>query len=126
MVLNADCTLASPKELSEHPVLGSDPKPAESESLRVYSQTLKNSLGFLGGSDGKECACNARDTCSVPWSGSSPGEGNGYPLQNSHLENSMDRDSPRSRKKSNTTEKTLSLSLRVIPLLRRLTVTAMG
>ena len=126
MVLNADCTLASPKELSEHPVLGSDPKPAESESLRVYSQNLKNSLGFLGGSDGKECACNARDTCSVPWSGSSPGEGNGYPLQNSHLENSMDRDSPRGRKESNTTEKTLSLSLRVIPLLRRLTITAMG
>ena len=44
-------------------------------------------LGFPGGSDGKESACNAGD----PGSGRSPGEGNGYLLQYSWLENSMDR-----------------------------------
>ena len=48
-------------------------------------------MGFLGGSDGKESACNAGDPGSVPESGRSPGEGNGYPLQYSCLENSMDR-----------------------------------
>ena len=48
-------------------------------------------LGFPGGSDGKESACNAEDLGSIPGSGRSPGEGNGNPLQYSCLENSMDR-----------------------------------
>ena len=48
-------------------------------------------MGFLFGSDGKESACNAGDPGSVPESGRSLGEGNGYPLQYSCLENSMDR-----------------------------------
>ena len=39
----------------------------------------------------KESACNAGDTGSIPGSGRSPGEGNGDPLQDSCLENSMDR-----------------------------------
>ena len=47
--------------------------------------------GFPGGSDGKESACNARDLGSVPGLRRSPGEGNGYSLQYSCLENSMDR-----------------------------------
>ena len=47
--------------------------------------------GFPGGSDGKEYACNAGDLGSIPGSGRSPGEGNGYPLQDSGLENSRDR-----------------------------------
>ena len=34
-----------------------------------------------GDSDGKESACNARDLCSIPGLGRSPGEGNDYPLQ---------------------------------------------
>ena len=46
--------------------------------------------GFPGGSDGKESACNARDLGSVPRLRRSPGEGNGYSLQYSCLENSMD------------------------------------
>ena len=33
--------------------------------------------GFPGGSDGKESACNAGDSGSIPGSGRSPGEGNG-------------------------------------------------
>ena len=48
--------------------------------------------GFPGGSDGKQSACNAGDLGSVPGSGRSPGEGNGYPLQYSCLENPMDRE----------------------------------
>ena len=36
---------------------------------------------FLGGSDGKESACNAGDLGSVPGSGKSPGEVNGNLLQ---------------------------------------------
>ena len=38
-------------------------------------------LSFPGGSAGKESACNAGDPSSIPGSGSSPGEGIGYPLQ---------------------------------------------
>ena len=36
--------------------------------------------GFPGNSAGKESACNAGDSSSIPGSGSSPGEGIGYPL----------------------------------------------
>ena len=46
--------------------------------------------GFPGSSDGNEPACNARDPGLIPGLGRSPGEGNGYPLQYSCLENSMD------------------------------------
>ena len=35
---------------------------------------------FPGGSDGKESAYNAGDLGSIPGSGRSPREGNGYPL----------------------------------------------
>jgi len=52
---------------------------------------------FPGGSDGKESACNGRDSGSIPGSGRSPGEGNGYPLQYSYLENSMDRGASQTR-----------------------------
>ena len=48
-------------------------------------------LSFLGGSDGKESAGSAGDLGSVSGLERSPGEGNGYPLQYSGLENSMDR-----------------------------------
>ena len=47
-------------------------------------------LGFPGGSAGKESACNAGDLGLIPGLGRSPGEGKGYPLQYSGLENSMD------------------------------------
>ena len=39
----------------------------------------------------KNLPCNAGDLGSIPRSGRSPGEGNGYLLQHSFLENSMDR-----------------------------------
>ena len=46
--------------------------------------------GFPGGSAGKESSCNAGDLGSIPRLGRSPGEGKGYPLQYSGLENSKD------------------------------------
>ena len=49
------------------------------------------SLGFPGGSDGKESACNTGDLGLIPVSGRSPRVGNGNPLQYSCLENSMDK-----------------------------------
>ena len=47
-------------------------------------------LGFPGGSAGKELAHNAGDLGLIPGLGKSPGEGKGYPLQYSGLENSKD------------------------------------
>ena len=51
---------------------------------------LKVCLGFLGGSAGKEFACSAGDLGLIPGLGRFPGEGKGYPLQYSGLENFMD------------------------------------
>ena len=48
-------------------------------------------LDSLIGSDSKDSACNEGDLGSIPGSRRCPGEGNGYPLQYSCLENSMDR-----------------------------------
>ena len=47
-------------------------------------------LHFSGGSDGKEPTCYVGDLGLIPGLGRSPGEGEGYPLQYSGLENSMD------------------------------------
>ena len=47
-------------------------------------------MGFPGGSAGNESAHNAGDLGSIPGLGRSRGEGKGYPLQYSGLENSMD------------------------------------
>jgi len=60
-------------------------------------------LGFSCGSAVKESACNAGDLGSIPGSGRSPGEGKGYSLQYSGLENSMDG-SPWGHKKLDKTE----------------------
>ena len=46
-------------------------------------------LGFPGGSDGKEPACNAKGPDLIPWSGRSTGERNGSSIP--FLESSMDR-----------------------------------
>ena len=46
-------------------------------------------MAFAGGSAGKESTCNVRDLGSMPGLGRFPGEGKGYPLQYSGLENSM-------------------------------------
>ena len=53
--------------------------------LRVWKEG-----GLPGGSAGKESPCNVGDVGSIPGLGRSPGEGKGYPLQYSGLENAMD------------------------------------
>ena len=60
-------------------------------SVLIFCIYFMIALGSPGGSDGKESSCNARDLGLIPGSGRSPGEGNGYPLQYSYLETSMDR-----------------------------------
>ena len=47
-------------------------------------------MGFPGGLDSKESACNVGDLGSIPGLGRSPEEEKGYPLQYYGLENSMD------------------------------------
>ena len=58
--------------------------------LSIYVSTYL-CVGFPGGSDSKESACNAGELNSIPGSGRSPGEGNGYPFQYSCMEKAMDR-----------------------------------
>ena len=60
----------------------------EPREKRIF--LLLRPISFPGGSDGKESACNAGDMGLIPWSGRSPGEGNGNPIQYSCLENPMD------------------------------------
>ena len=49
-------------------------------------------MGFPGDSGSKESTCKVGDLGSSPGLGRFPGGGNGYPLQNSCLENSLDRE----------------------------------
>ena len=86
--------------------------------LAIYSLLEGNELicpsiwllvGTLCGSDNKESACSAGDPGSIPGLGSSPGEGNGNPLQysclgNPHGQRSLAGYSPLGRKESDTTE----------------------
>ena len=59
--------------------------------IHTHTHTHTHTLrGFPGGSAGKESACSARDIGLIPGLGRFPGEGKGYPLQYSGLENSMD------------------------------------
>ena len=68
---------------------------------RLWTQRANKKVGritsnietyiIIYSSVGIESACNAGDLSSVPGLGRSPGEGNGYPLQYSCLENPMDR-----------------------------------
>ena len=53
--------------------------------------SYKDTVGFPGGSDGKESACNVGDPDSIPGFGRSTGEGKGYPLQCPGMGNSTDR-----------------------------------
>ena len=67
---------------------------SEKPSLATLSKTtspITPPLGLPWSSDGKESACSARDWGSILGLGRSPGEANGYPLQYSGQENSMDR-----------------------------------
>ena len=55
----------------------------------LFTYTLLIELWGLPCSDSKKSAHNVGDPGSIPGSGRPPGEGNGYPLQYSCLENSM-------------------------------------
>ena len=68
------------------------------------------SSAYVHSSVGKESACNAGNPSSIPGLGRSAGEGKGYPLQYSGLENSTDCIVHGVRKELDTTEQ-LSLSL---------------
>ena len=67
-------------------------------------------MGFPGGSDSEESACDVGDVGSILGLGRFPEDGNDYPLQYYCLENCMDRGAwgatlhPWGRKESNTTE----------------------
>ena len=61
------------------------------KTLKPFMQIVKVALdGFPDSSVGKEFAWNARYPGLIPGSGRSSGEGKGYPLHYSGLENSMD------------------------------------
>ena len=69
----------------------------QKEHLRNYEHCselieLKPWSGLPCGSDSKESTCNVGDLSSIPGSGRSPGEGNGYPLQYSCLGNPIERE----------------------------------
>ena len=71
-------------------------------------------LGFPGGSDGKESACNVGDLGLIPGFGRSPRGGHGNPLQCSCLENphgqrSLMGYSPWGHKESDMTERLMLL-----------------
>ena len=57
---------------------------------KIFFEVKYKEVGFPCGSGGKESACNAGGLGSIPRLGRSPGEGNGYPLLYSGLENFMD------------------------------------
>ena len=59
--------------------------------LHLSLIVTEHHMGFPGGSAGKESSCSAGDLGLIPGLGRSPGEGNGYWLQYSGLENPMDR-----------------------------------
>ena len=60
------------------------------DPLEEGMATHSSILGFPCGSAGKESASNVGDLGLIPGLKRYPGEGNGYPLQYSGLENSMD------------------------------------
>ena len=68
----------------------------------LYMTTRKTTRSFPCGSAGKESTHNVGDVGSIPGLGRSSGEGKGYPLQYSGMENSMD--CTWGRKESDTTE----------------------
>ena len=60
-------------------------------SINLFGEKWRNIWDFPRGSDHKESVCNAGYPDSIPGSGRSPGERNGYTCQCFCLENSMDR-----------------------------------
>ena len=78
-------------ELSNILYLASDFVLVLTIQLGVNYMWVEIEVGFPGGSNSKESACDAGDPGLIPGLGISPGEGNIKSLQYSCLENSMDR-----------------------------------
>ena len=57
----------------------------------IFTELTFTVYQILGGLDGKESACSVGDLGSIPGLERSSGEGNGYSLQYSCLENPMER-----------------------------------
>ena len=76
-------------------VLGGDSDAHLGLRTRVFEYTLPHITCFPGGASGKKNlpanVGDRRDAVLIPGSGTSPGGGQGNPLQHSCLENSMDR-----------------------------------
>ena len=83
----------SPKTLSLR--FGLAPAYSEAElsaSVIIFAKCMtKHFIDIFDGSDDKDSTCNVGNLGLIPGLGRSPAEGNGYPLQYSCLENSMDR-----------------------------------
>ena len=71
----------------QHPHPFSRPFPAKRPLVGLSHSCL---FVFPDSSVGKESTCNVGDLGSIPGLGRTPGEGKGYPLQYSGLENSTD------------------------------------
>ena len=80
--------------ISIFPILLQSPTTPHFQLMPFYSFKINfywSMVAFPGNSAGKESSCNAGDPSSISGLGRSTGEGKGYPLQYSGLENSMDR-----------------------------------
>ena len=79
-------------QLVENPAMQETPVrfQGQEDPLEKGKATHCSIFWFPCGSADKESACNVGDLGSIPGLGGSPGEGKGYPLQYSGLENSMD------------------------------------
>ena len=78
------------EQLNHHKKLPEEEGSIPDLSAQALTSTPNSSMGVHDSSVGKESTCNAGDLGSIPGLGRSPGEGKGYPLQYSGLENSMD------------------------------------
>ena len=67
------------------------PLPSPLSAWGLHFLICNSLMGFPCSSVGKESAYHTGDLDSISWSGRSPGEGNGNPLQYSCMENPMDR-----------------------------------
>ena len=83
------------------------PESCRGKLFHLYLRYTLVMWDFPGGSDGKVSVYNAGDLGSNPWVWKFPGEGKGYPLQYSCLENPMDGGAWSSwgRKESDMTER---------------------
>ena len=80
--------LPTPSELNPE-VIATENAVCLFQNYLLFIMALWTCGGFPCGSAGKQSTCNVGDLGSIPGLGRSPGEGKGYPLQSSGLENSM-------------------------------------